>query len=287
MDKNSSRCYGLLYIVATPIGNLKDITYRAIEILQSVDAILVEDTRHSSKLLAKFAINKQLIPVHAHNEHAKTQKLLAALKQGKSYALISDAGTPLINDPGFDLVRAAQQQGITVVPIPGACAIIAALSAAGVPCDIFTFAGFLSTKQSSRLQQLIALRAYNHTIVLYESTHRVLSCIADIATIYGDDYTFIMAKELTKVHEFFVNDTAIHIRDWLLAVSGRCNGEFVLILPPALLTSNLLNDDYKLLEILLSELSLKQAIQIASKLSVTTKNALYKLGLVIQNAKPC
>ena len=271
---------GTLYVVATPIGNLNDISQRARQTLQSVDAILAEDTRHSSLLLNALGIQKPLFSLHAHNEHEKTAQIIAALQNGQSYALISDAGTPLIRDPGFSLVREAQQQQIQVVPIPGPCAVITALSAAGVPCDTFTFAGFLPIKQQARIEQLQALRALCHTVVFYESTHRLSACLKDIASVYPTDYAFVLAKELTKVHENFIRGTALEIQTWLSAEKGRNKGEFVVMLPPLVETASQ-NADHALLTVLLQELPLKQAVKIASQLSPTPKNALYELALKI------
>lgn len=271
---------GALYVVATPIGNLNDISQRAIKTLQSVDAILAEDTRHSSLLLNALGIQKPLFSMHAHNEHEKTSQIIAAMQKGQSYALISDAGTPLIRDPGFSLVREAQLQHIKVIPIPGACALIAALSAAGVPCDTFTFAGFLPVKQQARIEQLTLLRSLGHTVVFYESTHRLSPCLQDIASVYHNDYTFVLAKELTKIHENFVSGTALEIQLWLSKDKSRSKGEFVLLLPP-LIETKTQGHDQKLLSILLQELPLKQAVKIASQLCSTTKNELYELALEI------
>ena len=281
MDKNLTVCYGTLYVVATPIGNLQDISQRAVTVLQTVDAILAEDTRHSNQLLFTLDIQKKLISLHAHNENEKTDLLIENIKSGKSYALISDAGTPLIRDPGFALVRAAQQSYIKVVPIPGPCALIAALSASGVPCDQFTFVGFLPAKETARLKQLETLIDYKHTVVIYESTHRLTQCITNIASIYGDDYSFVLAKELTKKHENFFHGTASQINNWLQIEPSRIKGEFVLMLPPLIQPKNH-SQDKTLLTVLLRELSLTQAVKIAKALSSTAKNELYNLALSIQ-----
>ena len=281
MGKNSATpaaTIGALYVVATPIGNLGDISQRAILTLQSVDAILAEDTRHSSLLLHALGIQKSLFSLHAHNEHEKTEQLIKAMQQGRSYALISDAGTPLIRDPGFSLVREAQRQHIKVIPIPGASAVIAALSAAGVPCDSFTFAGFLPVKKQARVEQLTWLRSLGHTLVFYESTHRLCACLNDIANVWPNDYTLVLAKELTKIHECFVRGTAVEIQHWLSKDKARIKGEFVLLLPP-LINKETESGDHKLLTVLVQELPLKQAVKIASQLSTTTKNKLYEMAL--------
>ncbi len=231
-------------------------------------------------MLNHLGISKTLISFHAHNEHEKAIDLIASLQNGISYALISDAGTPLIRDPGFSLVRAVQAQGINVIPIPGPCALIAALSAAGVPCDEFFFAGFLPVKQAARQQKLQLLRSYGHTIALYEATHRIVDCIKDIVNIYGSDYSFVLAKELTKVYEYFFHGTGIQVNQWLQDGSGHEKGEFVLILP----ATAIIKHDTKevaLLTALLRELPLTKAVKIVSEFSTISKNKLYKIALSI------
>lgn len=281
MVKRSATTVGSLYIVATPIGNRDDISLRALAVLKSVDAILAEDTRHSLQLLNSLGIQKQLISLHAHNEASKTEKMIEALQQGQSFALISDAGTPLISDPGFPLVRQAREKKIEVVPIPGACALITALCAAGVPCDSFTFAGFLPAKQAARRSRLESLRHNEHTLVFYESTHRIKDCLEDISEVYGKDYELVLAKELTKTFERFIQASAQDIKRWLEADAGHPKGEFVLILPPQAEESNQ-QQEREILHILLEELPLKQAVKIAARLSGGNKNELYKLALELQ-----
>ena len=204
MDQKPTN-YGALYIVATPIGNLNDISQKALSTLTMVDHILAEDTRHSRALLSHYGIKKPLTSLHSHNEHDKTQQILQALHQGESFALISDAGTPLISDPGYVLVRAARAANITIHPIPGACALITALSASGQPCDSFTFIGFLPAKQQARCKQLQQCKQLQYTVIAYESAHRILDTILDIQLIYGNQYLFTIAKELTKIHECFLS----------------------------------------------------------------------------------
>jgi 16S rRNA (cytidine1402-2'-O)-methyltransferase len=278
MVKNSATSVGSLYIVATPIGNCNDISLRALEVLKSVDAILSEDTRHSLPLLTSLGIKKPLLPLHAHNESHKSEKIIAHLEQGQSLALISDAGTPLICDPGFPLVRLARQKYIPVIPIPGACAFVTALSAAGIACDTFTFAGFLPAKSLARQKKLNSLMANGHTLIFYESTHRIIDCVDDIRQIYGDDYQFVLAKELTKTFERFINGTGSEIKNWLTAENSHSKGEFVLILPAKLQEKDQQREE-EILSILLKELSLKQAVKIASQLTNTPKNTLYKLAI--------
>lgn len=274
---------GTLYVVATPIGNRDDISMRALSTLAAVDTILAEDTRHSRQLLTSLGIKKPLMSLHAHNETHKSDSIIAALLLGKSFALISDAGTPLISDPGYPLVKLAQQAHIPVVPIPGACALITALSAAGIPCDTFTFAGFLPAKQAARRQKLEALRVIEHTLVVYESTHRILDSVDDIAHVFGEDCELVLAKELTKTFERFVSGSCADIRAWLLADSAHIKGEFVLIIPPRA-TQKESSSDAQLLTVLLAELPLKQAVKIAGQLSDTHKNDLYKMALALRDA---
>ncbi len=278
----SATTMGILYIVATPIGNRDDITLRALTVLQSVDTILAEDTRHSMQLLTFLGIKKPLVSLHAHNEANRSNAIIDALKQGKSFALISDAGTPLISDPGYPLVKLAQSHGITVVPIPGACAVIAALSAAGVPCDTFSFFGFLPAKQAARLSKLKSLQTIEHTLVFYESTHRIVESIDDIATVFGEASELVLAKELTKTFERFVSGGCLNVKAWLLADRGHCKGEFVLIIPPRVLQVPVHTETTRLLRILLAELPLKQAVKIAARLTRENKNEVYTLALALQ-----
>ena len=283
MVKSSARFGGSLYIVATPIGNRDDISLRALSILKSVDTILAEDTRHSAQLLNMLGIHKPLVSLHAHNEAEKSEAIIEALVEGQSFALISDAGTPLISDPGFPLVLLAQEKQIPVIPIPGACALITALSAAGVACDTFTFAGFLPAKQAARRARLESFRSYGHTLVFYESTHRILDCIDDLIEVYGSCYQLVLAKELTKTFEQFIRGTGEEIKNWLLAESAHSKGEFVLILPAKPVEESASQHDEEILTILLKEISLKQAVKITSLLSKTHKNELYKMALAINN----
>lgn len=278
MVNRSATVPGILYIVATPIGNRDDISLRAISVLKEVDSILAEDTRHSAQLLTMLGIKKQLISLHAHNEQDKSQQIIDDINQGKSFALISDAGTPLISDPGFPLVRLAHQHQINVVPIPGACALITALCASGLACDSFTFAGFLPAKQTARLARLALLKSSENTLIFYESTHRIIDCIDDIMSVYGESFEFVIAKELTKAFERFIQGTGQEIKNWLLADPGHPKGEFVVLLPPVPVESTQ-TEDKKLLSVLLAELPLKQAVKIASALSNTNKNDLYKMAL--------
>lgn len=280
MTNSSATVPGTLYIVATPIGNLQDISLRAVETLKQVDGILAEDTRHSGQLCHALGIEKPLISLHEHNESSKAEQVLAWLQSGKSYALISDAGTPLISDPGFVLVRLLREQLIPVVPIPGCCALITALSASGIPCDTFSFLGFLPAKSKARKDRLEEMKMRSETLVVYESTHRIIDSLHDIAEVYGSDYRLVLAKELTKTYEHFEQGGAEQIIAWLQSESGRSKGEFVLLFPP--LWQEKTTDDTQLLKILLEELPLKQAVKLASRISKTSKNELYQLALRLQ-----
>lgn len=280
MDKSSATVSGCLYVVATPIGNRDDISLRAINTLKAVDVIIAEDTRHSRPLLNNLGIQKPLRSLHLHNEHEKTDDIIQALLEGKTFALISDAGTPLISDPGFPLIRQARDKGISVIPIPGACALIAALCASGVPCERFFFAGFLPAKTHARQEELKALKAMEHTVVIYESTHRIQDCLMDIQAIYGHAYSFVVAKELSKKFEHFIHASSEEILGWLLADKAHANGEFVFILPPCKSQSQ--HEAEHILQVLLAELPLKQAVRIASCLTKIAKNELYTLALSLQ-----
>lgn len=280
MTSTSATVQGTLYIVATPIGNREDLSLRALHTLQSVDIILTEDTRHSLHFLTTYGIKKPLIAYHAHNEVQKQEDILARLLEGQSIALISDAGTPLISDPGYPLVASARAHQIRVVPIPGACALITALSAAGIPCDTFTFAGFLPAKQSARRQRLRDFFCTEHTLVFYESTHRIIESIEDVAEVFGASCELIIAKELTKTFEGFIPGSCETIRDWFLADAARTKGEFVILIPPRIVQKY--NMDEQLLSVLLNELPLKQAVKIACQLTETPKNALYEIALQLK-----
>lgn len=276
-----SQATGTLFIVPTPIGNREDITLRALHILQSVDFILAEDTRHSLPLLQDLGIKKPLIALHAHNENTKTESLIEQLLQGFSMALISDAGTPLISDPGYPLVKSARDKAITVVPLPGPCALITALSGAGIPCDTFTFGGFLPAKTMARKKRLQSLSLLNETLVFYESTHRIKESIADIGNVFGDDCGLVLAKELTKSFERFVSGTVLDVKNWLAEKEVHTRGEFVLIIPPRAAKPET-NKVQEILKILLKELPVKQAVKITALLTDENKNSIYKMALDVR-----
>lgn len=273
---------GTLYIVATPIGNLKDISQRAIETLQSVDLIAAEDTRHSAKLLQHFAINTRTISLHEHNEREKALTLISHLKQGHNIALITDAGTPLLSDPGYHLVYLARTQQITVSPIPGPCAAIAALCASGLPSDSFVFEGFLSPKSSSRIQQLSLLKQETRTIVFYEAPHRIVSLFGDLIKSFGGDRQAVIARELTKTFETFLMGTLSEIEQQLNEDTQQQLGEFVVLVHGAEKVTESDESALKsreILNILLNELSVKQAVSLAIKITGENKNRLYQWAL--------
>jgi len=278
---------GVLYIVATPIGNLDDIGLRAINTLKLVDLIAVEDTRHSGRLLAHLGISKKLISLHEHNEHARSAGIIEKLSSGLDIALISDAGTPLISDPGYILVNAVRNAGFRVSPIPGASSIIAALSAAGMPTDRFFYFGFLSQKNSERIAKLRAIREQNGTLVLLESSHRIERLLEHLVEEFPRN-RIVVAKELTKSHENFLDGKAVELIALFKQDPTLSKGEFVVLIDnPASLEDDMdEHSDIELLKILLSELPLKKAVQLATRISGRKKNYLYQLALEIEGQEP-
>lgn len=272
---------GILYVVATPIGNLGDMVPRAVETLQTVALIAAEDTRHSSRLLAHFNIKTPCIAYHDHSDETRVDQLIAKLCAGDSIALISDAGTPLVSDPGYRLVRSARHAGIQVVPIPGACAMIAALSAAGLPSDRFAFEGFLPAKQVARCAQLQSLAADPRTLVFYEAPHRVLETLQDMRDIFGPEREVVMARELTKTFETIRGDKVGELVQWVDADSNQQRGEIVLLVHGAPKADNeaMTPEQIHIMKILLEELSVKQAASIGAKLTGLKKNFLYDWAL--------
>ena len=277
--------YGKLYIVATPIGNLNDITLRALEILKSVDAIAAEDTRHTAGLLSHFGISKKLIAVHEHNEHQSAVKLLAQLQAGESIALVSDAGTPGISDPGAIVIDFVRKAGVQVVPVPGVSAVIAALSASGIIKNGFLFHGFLPASGSSRRKMLESLKSQIVTLVFYEAPHRIVASVTDMAAVLGGERRIVIARELTKTFETIHCCMLAEASAWLIADVNQQRGEFVLLIEPALnkIIEELSEDSVRILQLLLAELPLKQAVKIAAEISNEKKNVLYELALTLKN----
>lgn len=282
--KNQAATDSALYIVATPIGHLDDITLRAIQVLKDVDLILAENPHHSSHLLNAFAIKTPVRALHMHNEEEILTAMMNALEKGESIALISDAGTPLISDPGFLLVHEAKKKGFRVVPIPGPSAPIAALSAAGVPATRFMFEGFLPPKLQARQTRLKALKKLGMTVICFEAPHRVAETLADIALLFGTDYKMVLAKELTKTFEHIEFATVLALQNWLLAEKAHEKGEFVIILPFSEEDSTFSEED-SVLETLLDELPLKQAVHLASRITNLPKNALYERALLLKGKR--
>nr|WP_174506516.1 16S rRNA (cytidine(1402)-2'-O)-methyltransferase [Acinetobacter sp. Marseille-Q1620] len=273
-----------LFVVATPIGHLDDMTFRSIEILKSVSLIAAEDTRQSAQLLKHYNISTPLTACHDHNESNKIDILIEKLKNGESLALVSDAGTPLISDPGFKLVRAAQENGIKVVPVPGACAAIAALSAVGLPSDRFSFEGFLSSKQSQRLIQLEKLKNETQTMIIYEAPHRILECVKDMANVFGNDRPVGFAREITKTFETIRKMTLQELVSFIENDHNQQKGEIVLVIGGAPEEKNL--DQEKLDELLtrlLQDLSVKAASQLAADLTGIKKKVAYQRALELSD----
>ncbi|EFX90692.1 S-adenosylmethionine-dependent methyltransferase, YraL family [Actinobacillus ureae ATCC 25976] len=272
---------GTLYIVATPIGNLGDITQRALDTFAKVDLIAAEDTRHSGLLLSHYGIKKTFFALHDHNEQKKATVLVEKLQQGLSIALISDAGTPLISDPGFHLVRHCRQAGVKVVPLPGACAAITALCASGIASDRFCFEGFLPAKTKSRCDKLAEVADEPRTLIFYESTHRILDTLEDMQKMLGADRYVVMAREITKTWETIHGDTLTNLIAWLNEDSKRTKGEIVLVVEgkPVQADEEFSVQAVKLLGLLCQELPLKKAAAIVAETFGYKKNALYQYGL--------
>ena len=272
---------GTLYIVATPIGNLGDITSRAVETLKSVALIAAEDTRHSARLLQHFGIQTRMTSYHDFSDDTRVELLLRTLQDGQSVALISDAGTPLISDPGYRLVSRARERGLRVVPIPGVCAMTAALSAAGIPSDRFAFEGFPPAKHIARLKLFQLLQQETRTLVFYESPHRILECVDDMAEGFGAERIAVIARELTKTFETIHSDTLGNLQQWMRADENQQRGEFVVLVKGAETAQDeaIPADAKRILQVLLEDLSLKQAASLASRLTGVKKNLLYALAL--------
>ncbi|NLN57937.1 MAG: 16S rRNA (cytidine(1402)-2'-O)-methyltransferase [Gammaproteobacteria bacterium] len=274
-----------LFVVATPIGHLDDMSYRAIDVLKSVSLIAAEDTRTSAQLMKHFNISTPLTACHEHNESNKIEILVQKLLNGEDMALISDAGTPLISDPGFKLVRAAQANGIRVIPVPGACAAIAALSAVGLPSDRFSFQGFLSAKQSQRVQQLEKLKDETQTLIFYEAPHRILDSVKDMAAVFGAERPVGFAREITKTFETIKKMTLGELVEFIAADHHQQKGEIVLVVGGASEEKDLEQEKLdQLLQRLLQDLSVKAASQLAADLTGIKKKIAYQRALELSQA---
>lgn len=275
-----------LYIVATPIGNLGDMTRRAVEVLESVDLIAAEDTRNSQKLLNHFGIKVPMMALHEHNEREQTDEIITKLQAGISIALISDAGTPLISDPGYGLVSRLHQEGLKVIPVPGPCALVTGLSAAGLPTDRFCFEGFLPSKAGARDKVLEGLKQETRTLVFYEAPHRIVATLTSFRDIFGESRLMTMARELTKMYETIKRDTTAGLLEWVSTNPEQQKGECVLVVEGAssVTSSEIVEIDVEaLLSSLLQKLSVKDAAQLAAEITGLKKNALYERALNLQN----
>jgi 16S rRNA (cytidine1402-2'-O)-methyltransferase len=267
---------GRLYVVSTPIGNVDDLSARARDVLAKADVIAAEDTRHTQRLLSRIGVESPLIAYHEHNEAERAPALLEQLENGESVALVSDAGTPLISDPGWRLVNAAQRAGIAVVPIPGPCAAIAALCVSGLPTDRFLFEGFLPRRESARAARLDALRRAPHTIVLYEAVHRVAETLAALREAFGDDRRAAIARELTKTHEQIATGTLAELAE-RLGSSIPLLGEFVIVVAGAAAASPDEAEAQRVYALLAAELAPDQALKLAVAVTGIPRNVLYRL----------
>ena len=275
---------GTLYIVATPIGNLGDISQRAIDILTQVDVIACEDTRHTGKLLSAFSIKNKTMSLHDHNERQRQDQVANMLKEGKTIALVSDAGTPLISDPGFHIVRHCRSLGLNVSPIPGACAAIAALSVAGLPTDRFSFEGFLPSKSGARQATLTALVDEPRTMVFYDAPRRAIDTVRDIVATLGGERYIVIARELTKTFETIHSDTAENFLAWLEQDANQLKGEMVLIIEGYKAVENEISAEViNTLKLLLAEMKPKKACAIAAEIYGVKKNALYEVALSLKD----
>jgi len=286
LKSDASTTSGTLYIVATPIGNLDDLSPRAASVLGRVALIAAEDTRHSGRLLQHLGIQKPLLALHDHNERDRAAQVLGRLESGDDVALVSDAGTPLISDPGYILVRDARARGLRVSPIPGPCALVTGLSAAGLPTDRFLYAGFLPTKRGARRSELEALARETATLVFYESPHRILETVAEIRDVMGDERELVLGRELTKTFETFYAGAAADVCAALEQDPNGTRGEFVVMVAGAPRDTGEseageINTD-QLLKLLLVELPVKKVAKIASELTGRPKNELYQRALALK-----
>lgn len=273
---------GSLYVVATPIGNLDDISARALTILRSVALIAAEDTRHSARLMQHFGIGTPLAACHEHNERDQGGRFLARLLAGDDVALISDAGTPLISDPGYHLVRQARAAGVAVVPVPGACALIAALSAAGLPSDRFIFEGFLPAKAAGRRARLEQVKEEPRTLIFYEAPHRILECLQDMQAVFGDERPALLARELTKTFETLKGMPLAELAAWVVADSNQQRGECVVLVAGWQAPEGeeaVSAEAMRVLNLLLAEMPLKRAAALAAEITGVRKNLLYQVAL--------
>jgi 16S rRNA (cytidine1402-2'-O)-methyltransferase len=276
---------GKLYVVATPIGNLADFSFRAIEVLKQVDLIAAEDTRHARMLLQHYGINKPLISLHQHNEDKASQGLVDRMLAGESIALVSDAGTPLLSDPGLPLVKLAKQQSVEVSPIPGACALIAALSASGMALSRFSFEGFLPRTSSARKSFFQDKLLDTSTWAFYESSHRIQAALEDMLTVFPADHQIVIAREITKLHETIVKDSLANLLFRVQNEENMRKGEFVVIvdgMTVAKESQGISEEEMRILSLLLKQCSIKTAVALAVEITGQRKKLLYQAALDLQ-----
>ncbi|WP_305966675.1 16S rRNA (cytidine(1402)-2'-O)-methyltransferase [Marinobacter salsuginis] len=286
-DRRKGELKGTLYVVATPIGNLDDLSPRAARTLASVDVVAAEDTRHSGRLLSHLGIQKRMVALHDHNEKDRAAGILTELQAGRDVALISDAGTPLISDPGYVLVREARAAGHRVSPIPGPCALVAALSVAGLPTDRFLYVGFLPAKRSGRRASLEVLSSEVATLVFYESPHRIMESVRDIADVLGSDREIVLGREITKTFETFYSGSVADVLAELERDPHGNRGEFVVMVRRAAAQAGseeaATMDVDRILRVLLAELPVKKVAKMASELTGLSKNELYQRALALKD----
>lgn len=279
---------GTLFVVATPIGNLDDMSARALKVLADVALIAAEDTRHSIRLMQHFGIGTPLAACHEHNERNEGGRFLERLLAGDDVALVSDAGTPLISDPGYHLVRQARAAGIPVVPVPGACALIAALSAAGLPSDRFIFEGFLPAKAAGRRTRLEHVKEEPRTLIFYEAPHRILECLEDMQAIFGDERPAVLAREISKTFETIRSLPLGELRAFVAGDSNQQRGECVVLVGgwSAPEEGELVDKQaQRVLGLLLAEMPLKKAAALAAEITGVRKNVLYQFALSLQKGQ--
>ncbi|WP_349254989.1 16S rRNA (cytidine(1402)-2'-O)-methyltransferase [Zoogloea sp.] len=272
-----------LYVVATPLGNLQDLGLRALAVLKAVDAVAAEDTRHSQRLLDAFGIATKLVALHEHNEQSAVGQVIRLLEAGQHVALVTDAGTPAVSDPGARAVARVQEAGFPVVPVPGPCAAVTALSASGLADGAFHFHGFLPVKSAARRAALEALRGVPGTLVFYEAPHRIAECLDDLAAVLEAGRQIVVARELTKLFEQIVRMPLADAPAWLAADPNRARGEFVLLVSAAPPAEGLSPEAERVLGLLLAELPVKQAAKLAAAITGASKNALYERALALRD----
>ncbi|MDP5238142.1 16S rRNA (cytidine(1402)-2'-O)-methyltransferase [Uliginosibacterium sp. 31-16] len=278
-DENPLHASPALYVVATPLGNRLDISLRALAVLKSVGTVAAEDTRHSLKLLDAHGISARMLAVHEHNEQEGATRIIALLESGQHVALITDAGTPAVSDPGARLVARVQEAGYPVVPVPGASAVIAALSASGLAAAHFHFHGFLPPKPTARKAALEKLRGIDAALVFYEAPHRVLETVEDLVTVFEPERAIVFARELTKLFEQIARMPLSEAQAWITADPNRQRGEFVILVGPAPQAEGISPEAERVLKLLLAELPLKTSAKLAAEITGVAKNTLYEHAL--------